>query len=226
MQKNIVKRICFVLILSLTNINHLVFSKVINMKNGSTVIRTCLSMICLWFMVACVNQQTKIIDEEHKTFYVNGVSALDGYETVSNSLKNLGFKIDNDGVAECDLTHVGRGFTYYVNYYAEKLTSEQSSRLTCGLFDNLPSGFAFDGNGKWRVYLSWYKSGEINKCLITFEDGFPLSNEDAAEVNKRLSALFPHSKIGNSSYGYKTYYDDNGIEVYFTNSITLEMEKK
>ena len=183
-------------------------------------------MICIWFMVACANQQTKIIDEEHKTFNVNGVSALDGYNAVSNSLKNIGFTIDKDGVAECDLTYVGKGFTYYVNYYAERLTSEQSSKLTCGLFDNLPSGFAFNGNGKWRVYLSWYKSGEINKYSISFEDNLPLSNEDAVEVNKRLIALFPHSKIGNSSYGYKTYYDDNGVEVYFTNSITLEMEKK
>lgn len=188
--------------------------------------RTCLSIICLWFMVACVNQQTKVRDEEHKTFNVNGVSALDGYEAVSNSLKNVGFTIDKDGVAECDLTYVGKGFTYYVNYYAERLTNEQSSKLTCGLFDNLPSGFTFNGNGKWRVYLSWYKSGEINKCIISFEDNLPLPNEDAVEVNKRLSALFPHSKIGNSSYGYKTYYDDNGVEVYFTNSITLEMEKK
>lgn len=196
------------------------------MKKESTVMRTCLSIICLWFMVACVNQQTKIRDEEHKTFNVNGVSALDGYEAVSNSLKNIGFTIDKDGVAECDLTYVGKGFTYYVNYYAERLTNEQSSKLTCGLFDNLPSGFTFNGNGKWRVYLSWYKSGEINKCLISFEDNLPLPNEDAVEVNKRLSALFSHSKIGNSSYGYKTYYDDNGVEVYFTNSITLEMEKK
>lgn len=196
------------------------------MKEKSTVMRICLSIICLCFMVSCVNQQTKIIDEEHKTFYVNGVSALDGYEAVSSSLNNLGFKMDKDGVAECDLTYVGKDFTYYVNYYAERLTSEQSSKLTCGLFDNLPSGFAFGDNVKWRVYLSWYKSGEINKCIITFEDNMPLSNEDAVEVNKRLSALFPHSKIGNSSYGYKTYYDENGVEVYFPNSTTLEIEKK
>lgn len=182
--------------------------------------------VLLLLTLSCANQQTKIIDEEHKTFFVNGVSAIDGYESVSNSLKDLGFKIDKDGVVECDLTHVGMGFTYYVNYYAESLTKEQASRLTCGLFDNLPSGIVFDEHGKWRVYLSWYKSGEINKCLITFEDNMPLSNEDAVEVNKRLSALFPHSKIGNSSYGYKTYYDDNGVEVYFTNSFTLEMEKK
>ena len=196
------------------------------MKTRRCSITSYLTMICLLFMISCVNQQTKILDEEHKTFYINGVSALDGYEAVSNSLKNNGFKIDKNGVAECDLTDVGMGFTYYVNYHAEGLTSEQSSKLTCGLFDNLPSGIAFTGKGKWRVYLSWYKSGEINKCLITFEDNLPLANEDAIEVNKRLSTLFPHSKIGNSSYGYKTYYDDNGVEVYFTNSFTLEMEKK
>lgn len=192
----------------------------------SSILGIYLSIFCLLFMIACANQQAKIIDKEHKTFFINGVSALDGYESVSKSLKELGFIIDKEGVAECDLTYVGRGFTYYVNYYAEKLTSEQSSKLTCGLFDNLPSGFAFDGNGKWRVFLSWYKSGEINKCLITFEDSLPLSNEDAVEVNKRLSAMFPYSKVGNSFYGYKTYYNDFGIEVYFTNSITLEMEKK
>ena len=85
------------------------------MKEKSTVMRICLSMICLWFMVSCVNQQTKILDEEHKTFNINGVSALDGYESVSNSLKNIGFTIDKDGVAECDLTYVGKDFTYYVN---------------------------------------------------------------------------------------------------------------
>ena len=180
----------------------------------------------LLLTLSCTNQQTKILDEEHKTFFINGVSAIDGYEAVSNSLKNLGFKIDKDGVTECDLTYVGMGFTYYVNYHAESLTKEQASRLTFGLFDNLPSGIVFDGNGKWRVYLSWYKSGEINKCLITFEEFLPLTNEDAVEVNKRLSTLFPHSKISNSSFGYKTYYDDNGVEVYFPNSFTLEMEKK
>ena len=184
------------------------------------------SFVLLLLTISCTNQQTKVIDEEHKTFFVNGVSAIDGYDAVSNSLKNLGFNIEKDGVAECDLTYVGKGFTYYVNYYAESLTKKQASKLTCGLFDNLPSGVIFDGNGIWRVFLSWYKTGEINKCLISFKDSMPLANEDAIEVNKRLSALFPHSKIGNSSYGYKTYYDDNGVEVYFTNSFTLEMEKK
>ena len=183
-------------------------------------------LLFVLFLLSCGTKQTQIVDEEHKTFFVNGVSAIDGYEAVSNSLKDIGFKIDKDGVTECDLTYVGMGFTYYANYHAEKLAKEQVSRLTCGLFDNLPSGSVIDREGEWRVYLSWYKSGEINKCIITFNEFMPLPEEDAIEINKRLSALFPHSRVGNSSYGYKTYYDDNGIEVYFSNSFTLEMEKK
>lgn len=188
--------------------------------------RTCLSMFCLWFMVACVNQQAKIIDEEHKTFYVNGVSALDGYEAVSNSLMKLGFKIDKEGAQECDLSIIGKEFTYMVNYYAKELDKDHASKLTYGLFDSLPSGLDFNRVGEWRVFLQWYRSGEIRTCLITFEDNMPLSNEDAIEVNKRLSALFPHSRISNSDFGYKTYYDDNGVEVFFPNTITLEVHKK
>ena len=118
------------------------------------------------------------------------------------------------------------GFTHYVNYHAEKLTNEQASRLTCGLFDNLPSGISYNKDSKWRVYLSWYQSGEINKCLITCNEFMNLVDEDAIEVNKRLSAIFPHSRIGNQTYGYKTYYDDNGIEIYFTNTYAIEVEKK
>ena len=188
--------------------------------------RSIISFVLLLFILSCSNQETKIIDEEHKAFYVNGVSSLDGYEAVSNSLKDLGFKVDKDGVSECDLTGIGRGFTYYVNYHAEGLTQKQASKLMCGLFDNLPSGMSYNGEGQWRVFLEWYKSGEIKKCTLVLNDYMPLVNEDAIEVNKRLSALFPHSRIGNQTYGYKTYYDDNGIEVYYTNSFSLEVEKK
>ena len=183
-------------------------------------------LLFVLFLLSCGTKQTQIVDEEHKTFFVNGISAIDGYEAVSNSLTAIGFKIDKEGVTECDLTNVGMGFTYYVNYHADKLAKEQVSRLTCGLFDNLPSGTVLDGEGSWRVFLSWYKSGEINKCLITFNEFMPLRDEDVIEINKRLSALFPHSRVGNSTFGYKTYYDDNGVEVYFPNSFTLEVEKK
>ena len=31
------------------------------------------SFLLMFFTLSCANQQTKIIDEEHKTFFVNGV---------------------------------------------------------------------------------------------------------------------------------------------------------
>lgn len=223
------------------------------MKKDSTFVRICLFIICLLLTAACVDnnnsQQTKIIDEEHKTFYVNGISAADGYEAVSNSLKNIGFTIDKDresitdlpikdGVQECDFTFIGKGFYYSANYYAKSLTNEQFSKLTYGLFDNLPSGFTLselleadkaeglcDEHYRCcRIYLEWYKSGEIKMCEIqTYHDtAFP----DVTEINKRLLALFPHSKIG-GSYCYKTFYDDNGVEMKFIPELgTITIIKK
>lgn len=214
------------------------------MKKDSTFIRICLFIICLLLTAACTNkQQTKIRDEEHKTFYINGISAYE-YQAVSNSLKNMGFTIDRkawgddlnakDGILECDFRLIGGGFYYSAFYESKRLTDEQLSKLTYGLFDNLPSGFTLS---KWleaakaegfcdedfycKIHLEWYRSGEIKHYFIRFE-GY-LSDEDEAEVNKRLSALFPHSKINNS--GYKTYYDDNGVKVYFSNDTELDISK-
>ena len=198
------------------------------MKKSSTFVKICLFIICLLLIVACVNkQQAKIIDEEHKTFYINGVSALDGYEAVSNSLKNIGFIIDKDGVQKYDLSFIGEDCFYSVWYRTEKLTDEQFSKLTYGLLENLPSGSTLNKNKdedpSCGVLLYWYESGEIKECIIDFSSCL-LSDEDEIEVNKRLSALFPHSKISNHRSGYKTYYDDNGVGVYFSGR--LEISKK
>ena len=217
------------------------------MKKDGIFMRSCLFIICLLLTVACTNkQQTKIIDEEHKTFYINGVSALEGYKAVSNSLKNIGFTIDKDawsddlnakdGILECDYRLIGEGFYYIAFYDAKRLTNEQLSKLTYGLFDNLPSGFTLSEQLEFdkaeglcdedyhccRIHLEWYRSGEIKYYSIRFKGG--LSDEDEIEVNKRLSALFPHSKISNGS-GYRTYYDDNGVEVYFPNNTSLDISK-
>lgn len=201
------------------------------MKKDSTFVRICLFIICLLLTAACVDnnnsQQTKIIDEEHKTFYVNGISAADGYEAVSNSLKNIGFTIDKDGVKKYDLSFTGGDCFYSVWYLTEKLTDEQFSRLTYGLLENLPSGSTLNKNKdedpSCRVLLKWYETGEIIECIIDYSSCL-LSDEDEIEVNKRLSALFPHSKISNHYGGYKTYYDDNGVGVYFTHRLEISKE--
>lgn len=217
------------------------------MKKENLIMRICLFIVCLSFMAACANQPTKIRDEEHKSFYVNGISALDGYEAVSNSLKDIGFTIDKDldkldekddvkdGVSINDFRIIGEGYYYSASYDAERLTNEQLSKLTYGLFDNLPSGIYSNGNYGCRVTLEWYPFGEIKRYFIYFYKlnsevdlnyiDNPLRNKDVTEVNKRLSVLFPHSKIRNSYCDDRIYYDDNGVEARFK-SFELEVEKK
>ena len=188
--------------------------------------KSLLVLLVLPLFISCGSRNDQIIDAVHKTFYVNGVSAIDGYDAVSRSLQDVGFSIDKEGVKELDLTIIGRGFSYYANYYADNLTDSQVSKLTCGLFDDLPSKAIYSDIEGWRVYLSWYATGEVNECIIECGGNIPLLPEDALEVNKRLAVMFPHSKIGNSRLGYKVYYDDNGVELYFTDSFRIEIEKK
>ena len=103
----------------------------------------------------------------------------------------------------------------------KNLTEEQVTRLTGGLFDKLPSGLKphtlTEGeNGKARVYLSWYPSGEMERAVIDLGDNSGAMLEDTNEVNKRLSSMFETSKVTNSSYGYRTYYDNGGAAVYYS----------
>ena len=74
------------------------------------------------------------------------------------------------------------------------------------------------------VYLSWYKSGMIEK--VTIQASRTEIEEDAIEINKRLVNIFPYSKVSNSRMGYLTYYNDYGVEVYYTNDYFLSIEKK
>lgn len=185
-----------------------------------------LVLLVLSLFISCGSRNDQIIDVVHKTFYVNGVSAIDGYDAVYRSLQDVGFSIDKEGVKELDLTIIGEGFSYYANHYADNLTDSQVSKQTGGLFEDLPSKAIYSADEEWRVYLSWYATGEVNKCIIECGWNIPLLPEDALEVNKRLAVMFPHSKIGNSRFGYKVYYDDNGVELYFTDSFRIEIEKK
>ena len=99
--------------------------------------------------------------------------------------------------------------------------------MTNGLFLNLPSGdVIFDevNQNGCGVYLSWYKSGMIDK--VTIQISSSEIEEDAIEINKRLASMFPYSKVGNSRMGYLTYYNDYGVEVYYTNDYFISIEKK
>lgn len=178
-------------------------------------------------LVSCKKASLK--DEVHKTFFVNGISALDGQEAVRKSLEAEGFKM-NGKIEDCDLTAVGMKHTIYCVYFAKNLTEAQVTRLTGGLFDNLPSGvkpytLTEGKEGKARVYLSWYPSGEVERAVIDLGDSSVMMLEDASEINKRLSSMFETSKVTNSSYGYKTYYDNGGAAVYYTGFFSLTIGK-
>ena len=52
----------------------------------------------------------KFLDEEHKSFYVNGVSAIEGYSAVIKSLEEIGFQMGE--INEVDLSIINKGITY------------------------------------------------------------------------------------------------------------------
>ena len=121
-----------------------------------------------------------------------------------------------------------RGVSYYTVLVSTRpFTKSEFDKLTNGLFVDLPSGNAIldevNTNG-CKVYLSWYKSGLVNKATIQVSRSS--IEADAIEINKRLAILFPHSKIGNKNWGYMTYYTDYGVEVYYTNDYFISIEKK
>ena len=179
-------------------------------------------------IVACgpVQESYKFLDDEHKSFYVNGVSAIEGYSAVIKSLEEIGFQMGE--VKEVDLSFFNKGITYYTILRSSRpFTRHEYNQLTNGLFINLPSGDAIYeevNNNGCGVYLSWYKSGMIEK--VTIQASRTEIEEDAIEINKRLASIFPYSKVSNSRMGYLTYYNDYGVEVYYTNDYFLSIERK
>lgn len=185
-------------------------------------------IFCAITILSCTptKESYKFLDEERKSFFVNGISAMDGYSAVIQSLEEIGFKIGE--INEVDLSIFNRGVSYYTVLASTRpFTKSEFDKLTNGLFVDLPSGNAIldevNTNG-CKVYLSWYKSGLVNKATIQVSRSS--IEEDAIEINKRLATLFPHSKVGNKSWGYMTYYTDYGVEVYYTNDYFISIEKK
>ena len=131
-------------------------------------------------------------------------------------------------ITEVDLSIINKGVTYYTVLSSTRpFTMNEFNILTNGLFVDLPSGsILFDevNNNGCRVYLSWYRSGIVNKVVIQASNS--IIDNDAYEINKRLASIFPYSKVGNAEWGYMTYYNDYGIEVYYTNNYFISIEKK
>lgn len=188
-----------------------------------------LFIIPLLFFASCY-KNNKIIDKAHKTFYVNGISAIEGKDKIISSLKGMGFEMDGDTIADVDLSVFGKEHTQYAVFKAKSITPSQFSALSYGLFDDLPAlyyrGETPITEDSCRIFLSWYLTGEVEKYSIMFGDYNVMPDENVVVVNKRLAEQFPHSKIGNKDSGYRVYYDDNGVELYFTDLYFLDICKK
>lgn len=190
--------------------------------------KICLLSLLALTIISCntARESYQFLDDDHKSFYINGVSASEGYNAIIKSLEEIGFQMGE--VNEVDLSILNKGITYSTILRSSRpFTRQEYNQLTNGLFIDLPSGdIIFDevNQNGCGVYLSWYKSGMIDK--VTIQISSSEIEEDAIEINKRLASMFPYSKVGNSRMGYLTYYNDYGVDVYYTNDYFISIEKK
>ena len=163
-------------------------------------------------------KQAEFFDTEHKTVFINGISAIGGKDAILQSLEKYGLvpeKIDN-----IDLTIVGG--EYYEFGHAESNTHDES--LADALTYNLFKGITIPDKENIFVQLSWYKNGNVKEYRVRLgKSNADLLPNESNTVNMRLAEMFPHSKIANSRMGYKTYYDDNGNGIYYTDGSVLEV---
>ena len=193
-----------------------------NLKLGKAIL-----FVIPFFLMSCGEKPLtfQILDDAHKTFYVNGISASEGFNAVVKSLEEIGFRCDK--YETLDFRDIGRGLTYYAIWENHnQLTLDQFNRLSGNLFAELPStNWILDEINQQgcKVYICWYPSGMIKQATIQF-DSFEYP-EDAIEVNKRLSEIFPYNRVGNA-YGYKEYYTDSNIVCWYTNNFFLSLEHR
>ena len=203
-----------------------------------------MAIMCMLAMSSCTSKQEaeyRLVDEE--TFYVNGVDAREGYEAVAQSLMADGFSLRDSIVpgttySPCSTATYRREAVYEVSDGKAVVKPENIyygfDKLTGGLFQGIPSALkeAREGNAMFISYydidvsIDFLGSGVIEEVRIWANGAEHIDANDAVEVNKRLSEMMPRSKVGNKTWGYMTYYDDNGIEIYYTNKFDLQVRKR
>lgn len=169
------------------------------------------------FICSCSNKEPQILDEAHKTIFINGVSASEGKTRVIESLESLGFERAYIDTIERDL--IG-GF----NYVAEHFQLNNASKEVCDkLTYNLFKEYDFGIYSSIYVSLSYLMDGSISGFSVTCgETKIDFPEEIAMKYNQKFAEMFEFSKIGNSRYGYKTYYNSNGLSLYYTNGNYLD----
>lgn len=205
------------------------------------------AIACALLFVGCtLKEQPKLRLVDEKTFYINGVDARDGHDAVAKSLIADGFVLRDSIVpgtyySPCSTATYRRTAVYEVKNDTARVSTEHIyygfDKLTGGLFQGIPSALkeakeAKEAHAMFFSYydidvsIDYYHSGVIEAVRIWVNGAEHIDANDAVEVNKRLSELMSRSKVGNKTWGYMTYYDDNGIEIYYTNKFDLEIKKK
>lgn len=163
---------------------------------------------------SCSSNENKMFDEKYKTIYINGVSAIEGKDAVIASLINSGFEMDEYlDTLDQSYPKVAR----FIKYFPEKKHYDL-------IFWNILDGLEHDAS-EITVSLCWYRNGTIKRCGIytgQIQDKMP--QESITQINKRLTERFEHSKIGNKSDGYKIYYNDSGVSLYYPNDNGFQIE--
>lgn len=176
-----------------------------------------LIIIFSFFICSCNNNETPIFDEAHKTIYINGISASEGKTRIIESLESLGFERVSIDTIKRDL--IG-GFNYVADFYQlNNSTKEICDKLTYNLFKDCD----FGNYSSILVSLDYLMDGSISSFNVTCGETIIDFPEDVAmKYNQKFTKMFEFSKIGNSRHGYKTYYNSNGLSLYYTNGNHLD----
>ena len=74
--------------------------------------KTCMLLLLALVIISCntTRESYQFLDDEHKSFYVNGVSAIEGHSAIIKSLEEIGFQMGE--VNEVDLSIFNKSITY------------------------------------------------------------------------------------------------------------------
>ncbi len=163
-------------------------------------------------------KQAEFFDTEHKTVFINGISAIGGKDAILQSLEKYGLVPET--IDTINLSMIGG--EYYESYFMENNTNDES--LADVLTYNLFKDIAIPEKENIYVHFSSYRNGNIKDYSVRLGTmDADLTKEESNKVNMRLAEMFPHSKIANSRMGYRTYYDDNGNGIYYTDGSSLDV---
>lgn len=175
-----------------------------------------IAAILIAFSSCSSSSESKMFDTKHHTMYFCGTSIADGKDAIKETIMKYGFNPEKE--EDVDLSFVGGKHYKYQKFTAFGMSNKVLNEMTYNLFNLDETQINED---LVLVVLHWLPSGIVDEIFINI--GSYEIPEVSTAVNKKLSELFPHSKISNKSNGYMTYYDDYGNGIYYSNDFCLQI---